>query len=71
MINPAQKRVMTKQIAVIANCEARSRKQSREPDSVRINDFVIIRNVLNEVKNLCGWLTFCYDAILHFVQNDR
>jgi len=28
-------------------------------------------NVLNEVKNLCGWLTFCYDAILHFVQNDR
>jgi len=25
--------------------------------------------ILNEVKNLCGWLTFCYDAILHFVQN--
>ena len=27
--------------------------------------------ILNEVKNLCSWLTFCYDAILHFVQNDR
>ena len=29
------------------------------------------RNVLNEVKNLYSWLTFCYDEILHFVQNDR
>ena len=28
-INPLQKRVMTKQVAVIANCEVRSRKQSR------------------------------------------
>jgi len=27
--------------------------------------------ILNEVKNLCSGLTFCYDAILHFVQNDR
>ena len=27
--------------------------------------------ILNEVKNLCSWLTFCYDAILHFVQNDK
>ena len=27
--------------------------------------------ILNEVKNLCIWLTLCYDAILHFVQNDR
>ena len=27
--------------------------------------------ILNEVKNLCSWLTFCYDAILHFVQNDN
>ena len=25
--------------------------------------------ILNEVKNLCSWLTYCYDAILHFVQN--
>ena len=39
VIIPLQKRVMTKQVAVIAN-EA---KQSREPDSVRNNDFVIIR----------------------------
>jgi len=27
--------------------------------------------ILNEVKNLCSGLTFCYDAILHFVQNDK
>ena len=27
--------------------------------------------ILNEVKNLFCGLTFCYDAILHFVQNDR
>ena len=25
--------------------------------------------ILNEVKNLFCGLTFCYDAILHFVQN--
>ena len=31
-----------------------------------------IKNViLNEVKNLCSWLNFRCDAILHFVQNDR
>ena len=42
VISPLQKRMMTKQVAVIASCVVRSRKQSREPDSVRINDFVII-----------------------------
>ena len=26
--------------------------------------------ILNELKNLCRWLSLCYDAILHFVQND-
>jgi len=26
--------------------------------------------ILNEVKNLCSWFTFCYNAILHFFQND-
>jgi len=26
--------------------------------------------ILNEVKNLCTWLSLCYDEILHFVQND-
>ena len=29
------------------------------------------RNVLNEVKNHCSWLSHCYNEILHFVQNDR
>ena len=48
VINPLQKRVMTKQVAVIAS-EA---KKSRETDSVRINGFVIIRpkHVINPAQ---------------------
>ena len=45
--NPLQKRLMTIQVAVIAS----GAKQSRRPDNVWINDFVIIRHEVIQKKH--------------------
>jgi len=54
-------------VTLLCHCETPKIASNRRKMIREKSNFSTV--ILNEVKNLCSWLTFCYDVILYFVQN--